>query len=105
MTFFVSKSRINNSIYHLIHEFSDLEEIKESFSVIFSNVRMLRFIADYSSSHKNTFFGIIDCLEKGELYAKDIKLSTDLKIIDSNIYLFKKISSKIAVKILIKVEL
>jgi len=106
MSFFISNKAIvdKSSSYHLIHEFSDLEEIKESFPEIFSNMKMLRFLVKFNSLHKKRFFAIIDCFEKSKIFAKDIVLPSDLTVINPNQYLFNKISNKISVKILIRID-
>jgi len=93
-----------NPIYHLIHEFSDLEEIKESFSEIFLNARMLRFITKFSSLNKEKFFATIDCFNTGKFFASNINTPLDLKIINTDQYLFDKISNKISIKVLIEIE-
>lgn len=107
LCFFISKN-LNNanktSIYHLIHEFSDLEEIQENFSEISSNVRMLRFINKFNSLHKEKFFATINCFDTGKFLGNDINLPSDLKIINLNQYLLNKISNKINIKVLIKIE-
>jgi len=105
MYFFISKNMNKGSVYHFIHEFSDLEEIKENFSEIFSNLRKLRFVADFGSSQKKMFFATICCLNTGEFFAKVLNLSTNLKIINHGQYLFNKISNKISIKALIQIEL
>lgn len=98
-------NNINKSLqYHLIHEFSDLEEIKESFSEISSNIRMLRFIARFISSPKKKFFATINCLNTGKFFADKISTPLDLRVVNTDQYLFDKISNKIFVKVLIEIE-
>lgn len=93
-----------NSVYHLIHEFSDLEEIKESFSEIILNIRKLRFKTEFNSLDKRRFFAVIDCFDAGEFFARDLKLPKDLDVINCNQYLFHKASMKVCTKILIRVD-
>lgn len=104
ISYFISRSTDKNSIYHLIHEFSDLEEIKESFSEIFSNVRKLRFISKFDSFRKKKFFVTINCTTKGKFLAKDVNVPIDLEVVNANQYLFNKFSNKILIKVLIGID-
>lgn len=68
---------------------------------------MINFSADFDSySYSDRkFFVVINCLDKGKFFAKSIKSSSNLKIINPNQYLFNKISNKIILKVLIEVDL
>lgn len=104
--FFVSKKKNSEeaSTYHLVHEFSDLEEIKENLSEILSNIKILRFISKFEFFCKERFFATIDCLNNGIFFARNINMPLELKVINSDQYLFNKISNRVFMRVLINID-
>lgn len=105
MSFFISRNFVKSSKFHLIHEFSEFEEIRESLLNIYSNLKSVRFEFIPYASQKKHFFAILNCFEAKNYFAKDMLASSDLKIVNPDVYLLNKISSKINLKVLTKLEI
>lgn len=94
----------DDNIYHLLHEFFELEEIEQSMPEIAFNLKELRFL-DNHQSYSKRFFGIINCLGPGVFSDNDILLPNTLSLAKPSGFLFRVISSNVLVKIIFKIEL
>lgn len=99
IAFFISK----NSVFHLIHEFFDLEEIFESMPEIYTNLKSLTFKLKKNLQYKN-IFTILKIRGAGKVLSKDLIMPLFIKSVVLNQYLFRIISSFIKINILIELE-
>lgn len=104
--FFVSRKddRSNDDIYHLLHEFYEIEELEQNMSEIINNFRQLRFSLT-CQTRLNKFFAIINCSESGLILGKNILLPSTLSIKMPNQFLFKMSACRILLKVILKIEL
>jgi DNA-directed RNA polymerase alpha subunit len=105
ISFFISNSFVKLNTFYKIHEFFNIEEINESLLDITSNFKFLRFEFMPDSFEKKCFFAVLNCSEKGNYLNKDLVIPSELTITNPNGYLLSKISSKICLKILVKLEM
>lgn len=105
VSFFISNNFAKLNTFYKVHEFFNIEEINESLIDIISNFKLLRFefMPDYFG--KKYFFAVLNCSEKRKYSNKDLITSSELKIINTDSFLLSKISSKICLKILVKLEM
>nr|YP_009512118.1 RNA polymerase alpha subunit [Euglena hiemalis]AXI98032.1 RNA polymerase alpha subunit [Euglena hiemalis] len=92
--------------FYLVHNFLNLEEIKQNLFEINSKIKLLRFKIGSTiiNNKKNIFFAVLDASKNKKYFAKDIFLPSWIKVVDLEEALFQKISSSIKIKFLIKVE-
>nr|NP_074977.1 hypothetical protein AsloCp17 [Euglena longa]CAC24588.1 hypothetical protein [Euglena longa] len=108
--FFISKSKSKHpkklKIFHPVNEFFDIEEIKENLSNICINLKKLRFKFNPKNNKEKKTFIILNSFNKKSFSAKDIIIpsTSNLKIVNLKEHLFNKISQKINLKVLIKIE-
>lgn len=105
ISFFISNNFVKLSTFYKIHEFFNIEEINENLLDISSNFKFLRFefMPDYFE--KKCFFAVLNCSEKGTYLNKDLVIPSELIISNPDGYLLSKLSSKICLKILVKLEM
>jgi hypothetical protein len=89
----------------MIHEFLNLEEVNESLLEISSNLKRLRFKFLSDNCQKKVFFAVLNCFHTKNYFSENIMFSSELKLVNKEIYLLNKISSQINLKILIKLEI
>nr|YP_010700150.1 RNA polymerase subunit alpha [Euglena agilis]WCH63296.1 RNA polymerase subunit alpha [Euglena agilis] len=105
ISFFISNNRSKVNRFHMIHEFLNLEEVNESLLEISSNLKRLRFKFLSDNCQKKFFFAVLNCFHTKNYFSENIMFSSELKLVNKEIYLLNKISSQINLKILIKLEI
>lgn len=69
---------------------------------IYSNLKQIKFKSNVNTTNK--FFAVLNVYQYGEVFAKNLLISKNLSILNMDHYLFKFISSKIKLKVLIKLD-
>lgn len=103
MNIFVSK-KTNPKIYQDIHEYSDIEELKESVTEIYDNLNQIQFKSKKKLKKKRIIIELF-INKNSRKKAVDIITPTFLKIINSKQHICTIVSSEINIKILIELEL
>lgn len=108
IAFFIANNSSRFSLYHRVYEFSDLEEIQDSLLQFYDNIRKLVI-------RKDNFLNTVDVSTNkyasiysskvGAVFASNILLPDNFRIIKSNSPLFSIISSQIKIRSLMKIEL
>nr|YP_010700300.1 RNA polymerase subunit alpha [Euglena undulata]WCH63444.1 RNA polymerase subunit alpha [Euglena undulata] len=102
LVFLISRNAGKLSLYHPIHEFFELEEIKEDMLSVYYNLRQIKFKSNVDV--KNRFFVVLNVSQYGEVFARNLLVPKNLSILNLDHYLFKFISSKIKVKVILKLD-
>lgn len=98
--FFLSYDKKN---YFPLDEFFEVEEIYPSFMTISSNLDSIQLKSRvYKKSKKQFFWGVINYFGKGYILSKNIKVSKFLSVTKKDLFLGKVLSSKICLKVLLK---
>nr|YP_007517051.2 RNA polymerase alpha subunit [Euglena viridis]AEY70823.2 RNA polymerase alpha subunit [Euglena viridis] len=104
LAFFISNNyKKSFPIYQRIHEFLNLEEIAESLSQTYLNFKDI----DIRVRDKFIFndkFGILKASGINSFFSQDIIFSKDVTIIRPSHFLFSLLSSKINLKVILKIE-
>jgi DNA-directed RNA polymerase alpha subunit len=102
MNIFAAK-KTNPKIYQYIHEYSDIEELKESISEIYDNLNKIQFRTKKKVKKKRVIIELY-INKNSKKKAVDIITPAFLKIINNKQYICTVVSSKINIKILIELE-
>ena len=102
---FIIENNLNKSnSFQQIHEFSKIDEIKDSLLTISSKLRLLRFKSISDSIMEKEFFITLDCSEIKNYSTDDLVIPSELEIISPKTDLLDKVFLEKRLKILIKLE-
>nr|YP_009503385.1 RNA polymerase alpha subunit [Euglena clara]AXA45480.1 RNA polymerase alpha subunit [Euglena clara] len=101
---FISKNIFKvPSTYHVVNEFFELEEITGSLLDVYTNIRSVQFKL-LQKNFNNEIFGILNCNSRQVFFAKDIVFNQKIEILNDNQLLLELLSSKLKLKIILKLQ-
>nr|AKL79011.1 RNA polymerase alpha subunit [Euglena viridis] len=104
LAFFISNNyKKPFPIYQRIHEFLNLEEISQSLSEMYLNFKDID-IRVRDKIFFNEKFGILQVNGVNSFFSKDVIFPRNFTVINPNHFLFSLLSSKINLKVILKIE-
>nr|AEW12999.1 RNA polymerase alpha subunit [Strombomonas acuminata] len=102
--FFVKDNRINSNYYHFINEDMSIEELNESVFEMTSNIKKINLKLKKETKQNTKSFAQIIIENKQEIRAQEVILPNNISLLNKEQYLFKKISNKVKLRIIIEIK-
>nr|YP_010700476.1 RNA polymerase subunit alpha [Strombomonas costata]WCH63615.1 RNA polymerase subunit alpha [Strombomonas costata] len=103
--FFIKDHRKANNYYYPISEDITIEEINESIPEIISNLKKINLKTKKEINKNNINIACIEVEKNDEIKANNIRLpNNNISILNKEQYLFKKISNKIKLRVIIEIK-